>query len=142
MDHAPFTSGQIESLLSRAAELRLSRRARARLLVLRHYAESDSVTATCRQFAIPRMTLYRLLGRFNPAVPSSLEDRSRRPHAAGDGSRGAGRWRPLRRTLAVASLILNAVLAALLLVATLTVLDDKGRPPTPAPGESREIGQE
>jgi hypothetical protein len=77
-----FSVGEIESLQSGADGLQLSRRARERLSWLRHYALTDSVTDTCRYYRIPRVTLYRLLRRFDPLEPSTLEDRSRRPHTA------------------------------------------------------------
>ena len=65
-----------------ADALGLSVRAKERLTWLLHYCENGhSVSATCRQFGIPRMTLYRVLQRFEFDDPKSLEDQSRRPHA-------------------------------------------------------------
>jgi hypothetical protein len=75
-----FTLAEIEDVALRADALQLSPRARERLAWLRHHALTGSVAETCRLFGIPRVTLYRLLTRFDPRDPTSLEDRSRRPH--------------------------------------------------------------
>jgi hypothetical protein len=80
MHHTHHTVAQIESLIANADGLHLSTRARERLTWLRSYAVTGSVSETCRLHSIPRVTFYRLLERFDPAAPASLEDQSRRPH--------------------------------------------------------------
>jgi hypothetical protein len=159
MEPSSASVGEIEALLGRADEFQLSRRARERLSWLRHYALTDSVTDTCRHFQIPRVTLYRLLRRFDPSRPSSLEDRSTRPHrgrvsaapvpaarrggetklrivpeTARQSQRMTDRWfgipaslcvdcrRKMRRTLVLASVLLNLILTGILLIATVTVV--------------------
>ena len=84
MSHTDFTTEQVTQLLAhaRAGTRVLSERAQERLTWLEHYStHGRSVTETCRQFGIPRMTLYRVLKRFDPLRPETLEDQSRRPHA-------------------------------------------------------------
>jgi hypothetical protein len=77
--HTPDIA-QVRRLLEEAAALGLSVRACERLGWLEHLCETGSVTDTTRHFGIPRMALYRVLRRFNPADSKSLEDQSRRPH--------------------------------------------------------------
>ncbi len=83
--HAHVTGTHIAHLSSRvrSGEIALSERARERLMWLEHFCTNGySVTRTCRQFRIPRMTLYRVLNRFRSDNPQSLEDQSRRPHSS------------------------------------------------------------
>ena len=49
---------------------------------VRHYLENGkNISATCREFGIPRATFYRWLARYDPDRPSRpLRERSRRPH--------------------------------------------------------------
>ena len=159
MEYASVSAGEIEALLGRADEFQLSQRARERLSWLRHYALTDSVTDTCRRFQIPRVTLYRLLRRFDPSRPSSLENRSTRPHrgrasaapvaaarpggetklrivpdTARPSQRMTDRWvgipaslcldcrREMRRTLVLASVLLNLILIGMFLLTTVTVV--------------------
>ena len=69
--------GDIERLIARAEELRLSPEAKERLHWLSYLASHDeSITATSRQFGIARTTLHRWLDRFDASDPYSLEERS------------------------------------------------------------------
>lgn len=44
-----------------------------------HFANGKNVSLTCRHFAVPRVTFYRWLKRYDPKDLTSLEDRSCRP---------------------------------------------------------------
>lgn len=84
MQKTPITSAQLHLLLAREDVRALSPKARERLSWLLHYCEHGrSVSGTCRRFGITRVTFYRLLQRFDAGRPETLEDQSRRPHAAG-----------------------------------------------------------
>lgn len=83
MQRSTFTVEQIRSLLARAGECRLSAKAVRRLRWLLHYCEEGrSVSETCRYFGITRMAFYRLLERFDPESPETLEDRPRLPDSS------------------------------------------------------------
>ncbi len=56
----------------------LSRAAKLRLQVL-EYAQTHSVSATCRHFGVARSTFYRWAARYEPKDLTTLENRSSRP---------------------------------------------------------------
>ena len=69
------TIGQLQTFIRDARACTLSEKARERLTWLEHFAGTGcSVSATCRHFAIQRMTLYRVLRRCDFADPTTLED--------------------------------------------------------------------
>ena len=138
----PILSLSIEHLRhlqEQADALKLSLKARERLAWLIYYCEhSCSVTETCRNFDITRMTFYRLMHRFHPAQPATLEDQSRRPHTlrtAIDETRPMAdqrpqqcphphcffcrlsqlNWHAIKVTFLIVSMVLNLALTGVLL---------------------------
>lgn len=68
-------------MLRRAEELELSSDAIQKLKWFLYCAEHYyNVSLTCRHFGISRSTFLRWAHRFNPEIPASLEEVSRRPH--------------------------------------------------------------
>ena len=81
MHHESLNTGILRQLLQDATLRGISQKGRERLEWLVHFCENGkSVSDTSKHFGIPRMTLYRLLERFNSEDLTTLEDRSRRPH--------------------------------------------------------------
>lgn len=78
--HTQITTDHLQACVN--AQTILSPKAQERLQWLVYHCDHGcSVRETCQHFGLTLVTFYRLLQRFDPADPSTLEDRSRRPHA-------------------------------------------------------------
>src|SRR5215471_19300930 len=66
--------------LAKYPPLDLSPKARDRLRALTLWQATADVALVSRTFQVSRATLYRWRARFDPQVPQTLQERSRRPH--------------------------------------------------------------
>lgn len=81
MSLKPYNRQQLVAIRRNADRLELSKAARVRLSWFLFAVEHQgNIQRTCMHFGIARSTFMRWSARFDPADPSSLEERSRRPH--------------------------------------------------------------